>query len=371
MLYLTKWSYQSSAENQAMGTSTAGDQFDQIEVSKNLSQLIRSNTPHYWAYMKHTADLTRLQPYLSFKGTIAGDPHMGNFAALPLKSVGGSRKMRFVNVDFDDAGRGPFVLDLVRYLVAVKSITGQIKKRPLEASYVAGLAGKEVDPPKEVRSLLAMLVSDYDEMVTRYAEKKSSKHGFELKAGEIEPYNAKIGRSTIEHLFPTEKVIDLAMRPAHRGGSLGQLRIWVLAEDKNSRRRIVELKQYARPATANYQTQPPVHEWLSEIRQSFWPGLDGSAYDLIDLAGAGLFWIREKHVSLIDLPYSSTKSSDIAFLEDLAIYDANVLGLAHGRQAQAAPYHAVVKREIEALHDATEAVAKAYLATARESLHDK
>jgi hypothetical protein len=354
-----------------MATSTAGEHFDQIELSKNLSQLIRSNTPHYWGYMKHQADLNRLKPYLSFKGTVAGDPHMGNFAALPLKPIGGSRKMKFVNVDFDDAGRGPFVLDLARYLVAVKSITGQIKKRALETSYFAGLAGKELDPPKAVRSLLAMRVSDYDEMVTRYAEKKSSKHGFELKAGEVEAYNARIHRSTIERLFATEKVIDLALRPTERGGSLGQLRIWILAEDQNSRRRIVELKQYAKPATANYQTQPAVHQWLSEVRQSFWPGLDGSAYDLIELADAGLFWVREKHVSLIDLPYSSTKSSDIAFLEDLAIYDANVLGLAHGRQAQAAPYRAVVERDTEAFHDATEAVVRAYLEVARESFHDK
>ncbi len=192
-----------------------------------------------------------------------------------------------------------------------------------------------------------------------------------LKAGEIEAYNAKIARSTIERLFTTEKVIDLAMRPEQRGGSVDQLRIWVLAEDKSSRRRIVELKQYAKPAIANYQPQPLVHEWLSDVRRAFWPGLDGSAYDLVELAGAGLFWIREKHVSLIDLPYSSKKSSDIAFLEALAIYDANVLGLAHGRQAQAAPYRAIVERDTEAFHDATEAVAKAYLEVARESFHDK
>ena len=108
---------------------------------------------------------------------------------------------------------------------------------------------------------------------------------------------------------------------------------------------------------------------MSEVRQSFWPGLDGSAYDLINLAGAGLFWIREKRVSLI-LPYSSNKSSDTVFLEDLAMYDANVLALAHGRQAQAAPYCALIKSDIEAFHDATEAVAKAYLATAHESFHD-
>jgi hypothetical protein len=354
-----------------MGTSTAGVHFDQIELSKNLSQLIRSNTPHYWTYMKRHADLNRLKPYVPFSGTIAGDPHMGNFGALPLKSVGGSRRMKFVNIDFDDAGRGPFVLDLVRYLVAVKSIHGQIKKRPMEISYLAGLAGKESDPPKEVRSLLTMRVSDYDDMVTQYAKKKSSKHGFIYEPGAVEAYNAKIDRATIERLFTTEKVIDLAIRPEQRGGSLGQLRIWILAEDRNSRRRIVELKQYGKPATANYQAQPRVPEWLSEVRQSFWPGLDGSAYDLIDMAGAGLFWIREKHVSLIDLPYSSDKRSDIDFLEALAIYDANLLGLAHGRQAQAAPYRAIVERDAKAFHDAMEAVARAYLDAARESFRDK
>jgi hypothetical protein len=354
-----------------MGNSTAGDQFDQIELSKNLSQLIRSNTPHYWTYMRHRADLSRLKPYLSFKGTIAGDPHMGNFAVIPVKPIGGSRQMKFVNVDFDDAGRGPFVLDLVRYLVAVKSITGQVRKRPLEKSYFAGLAGKQSEPPQELRSLLTMRVSDYDDMVTKYANKKSSKHGFVLKTGEVEAYNAKIDRSAIECLFTSEKVIDLAIRPAERGGSLGELRIWVLAEDRNSRRRIVELKQHAKPATANYEMQPPVYEWLSEVRQSFWPGLDGSTYDLIDLAGAGLFWFREKRVSLIDVPYSSKKSRDLAFLEALAIYDSNVLGLAHGRQAQAAPYRALVESDTEAFHDATEAVVKAYLEAARDSFHDK
>jgi hypothetical protein len=250
-----------------MGTNATSGQFDQVEVSKNLSQLIRSNTPHYWTYMKHRADLSSLKQYLPFEGIVGGDPHMGNFTVLPLKQVGGSRQMRYVDIDFDDAGRGPFVLDIIRYLIASKSIGGQIKKRPLEISYLAGIAGKELDPPKEVRSLLAMPVSDYDDMVTRYVEKNSSNHGFVFRKGKIERYNAKIARSTIERLFTAAKVIDLAIRPEERGGSVDQLRIWVLVEHQKSRR-IVELKQYSKPAIANYQAQPPVHEWLNEIRRT-------------------------------------------------------------------------------------------------------
>jgi uncharacterized protein DUF2252 len=353
-----------------MAPSATSGQFDQRKVSKDLSQLIRSNTPHYWTYMKHRADLSRLKQYLPFEGVLAGDPHLGNFGVLPIKQVGGSRQMRFVDIDFDDAGRGPFVLDIIRYLIASKSIGGQIKKRPLEKSYLAGIAGKELDPPKEVRSLLAMPVSHYDDMVAQYVAKKSSKHGFVFETGKIEPYNAKIARSTIERLFPAAKVIDLAIRREERGGSIDQLRIWVLVEDQKSRR-IVELKQYSEPAIANYQIQPPVREWLDAVRRTFWPGLDGSAYDLVDIPGAGLFWIRDKHVSLIDVPYSSEKRSDVAFLDALASYDANLLGLAHGRQAEATPYRAIVEKDAEAFHDATEPVAKAYLDLARETFRDK
>ncbi len=96
----------------------------------------------------------------------------------------------------------------------------------------------------------------------------------------------------------------------------------------------MELKQYAKPGTASYQDQPPVKEWLSEIRQAFWPGLTGADYDLVTIAGGGLFWIREKRVSLIDVPYSSEKKHEVDFVMGLAAYDANLLGLAHGSQAQ-------------------------------------
>jgi hypothetical protein len=352
-----------------MDTRATNDPFGQVKDAENLSQLIRSNTPQYWSYMRHQADLGSLQRYLPHEGMLAGDPHMGNFAVLPLRQVGGSRQMRFVDVDFDDAGRGPFILDFVRYLIASKSIGKQIKKRPLETSYLAGLAGEELAAPKKVRGFLAMPVAKYDAMAADYADKNASKRGFILKKGEIESYTANIARSTIEGFFAGEKVVDLAIRPEARGGSTGQLRIWVLVEGRKSRR-IMELKQYSEPATAKYRLQPPIRAWLDDVRATFWPGLDGSAYDLIDLPGAGLFWLREKHVSLIDVPYSSKKKGDVAFLQDLARYDANVLGLSHGRQAQAAPYRAMIAKNPEAFHDAIKPVVKAYLELARRNFKD-
>jgi hypothetical protein len=347
------------------------DRLQQVADSKNLSQLIRSNTVHYWTAMKHQVDLGGLKPYLGYEGMLAGDPHAGNFALLPLRTLDGSRKMSYVDVDFDDCGRGPFVLDFIRFVIASKANHKEVKRRELEKAYHKGLAGREVDPPKKVRTLLAMRVADYDAMAAEYLRKRSTDKGFIFKSGEIEPYHAKIRRDAIESLFHDDRVIDIGIRPEVRGGSAGELRIWIIVEHQSGERRLMELKQYDEPATAKYQPQPGPQQRLKEIRRAFWPHLDGSDYDLLDISGAGLFWIREKRVALIDLPYSSEDKKHIDFLDELEIYDANQLGLAHGRQRGAGDYRASIDTSLEAFHDATEPVAKAYLAIASKAFASK
>src|SRR5260370_34245968 len=91
------------------------DHFQQVADSKNLSQLIRSNTVHYWTAMKHQIDLGGLKSYLGYEGMLAGEPHARNFAPLPLRTLGGPRKVTYGNVDFDDCALGPFVLDFIRF----------------------------------------------------------------------------------------------------------------------------------------------------------------------------------------------------------------------------------------------------------------
>src|SRR5260370_42183965 len=131
--------------------STRSNKFQQAADSKDLSQLVRSNTVHYWTTMKNDVDLSGLKPYLGYEGMLAGDPHAGNFAVLPLRAIDGSRKMRYVNVDFDDAGRGPFVLDFIRFVIASKATDKEVKRRPQAEAYIKGLEGKALDPPKTAR----------------------------------------------------------------------------------------------------------------------------------------------------------------------------------------------------------------------------
>jgi hypothetical protein len=338
--------------------------FEEIDDSKNVSQLVRSNTAQYWRYVKQ-ADLNSLIRYLPFEGIVAGDPHMGNFGILPLRNLLGKRQMKYVNIDFDDAGRAPFLLDFIHLLVTSKAIGTDIKFRHVFDAYLKGLAGSEMEPPKKLKALLRMPIAEYDGMVEKYAKKRSSTEGFQFKAGKIEPYQGPIARSTIETLFDTGKVIDIAIRPVDRGGSAGELRIWVLVSSKTFHRRIMELKQYAKPATAIYQPQPDVEEWLKEVRGAFWPGLEGSEYDLVRIGGNSWFWRREKRVALIDVPYSSKKNKRTEFRDRLAKYDANKLGLAHHRQPQASAYFGAIKTDTEAFRVATKQAAIAYLKLAR------
>lgn len=346
------------------GTHTG---FDQVSDSKNLSQLIRSNAPEFWAYMKKRADLQRLRPYLGFQGAVAGDPHLGNFGPIPVMTKQGTREMRFVDIDFDDAGRAPFVLDFIRYVAAIKAQCKPMKSEVLQENYLSGLAGEKIAPPKQVKQFLDMKVSDYDEQAGQYCAKHCMDQGFKYKPGEIDRYDGKIKPADVEKLFPGEQVFALAKRVEARGGSSDDIRLWVLVGGPHSRQRIMELKQYAKPGTASYQAQPPVKEWLSEIRQAFWPGLTGVDYDLITIADGGLFWIREKRVSLINVPYSSEKKHEVDFVMHLAAYDANLLGLAHGSQAQGAGYRAAIHQDTGEFHEAIKAVEKAYLESAREA----
>ena len=140
-----------------MAEKVADTGFEQVDNSKNVSQLVRSNAEQYWRYVKQ-ANLNSLMQYLPFEGIAAGDPHMGNFGILPLRNVYGERQMKYVNIDFDDAGRAPFVLDFIHLLVTSKAVGTDIKFRNLLDAYLRGLAGTQMEPPKKLKPLLDMPV---------------------------------------------------------------------------------------------------------------------------------------------------------------------------------------------------------------------
>src|SRR5690348_14189937 len=209
-----------------MSTEATHAQLNHVSDSKNLSQLIRSNAREYWPSMKNPAHLRALQPYLEFVGTVAGDPHLGDFGPIPVTTVAGTREVRFVNIDFDDAGCAPFVLDYVRYLAAIKSQCKPMRSSVLLNNYVLGLKGEKIAPPKEVQKFLEMKISDYDKMAAQYCKKQSLGDGFKFKASKIDRYTGTIKEQAISKLFPGEKVLCVAKRVEERGGSSDEAPIW-------------------------------------------------------------------------------------------------------------------------------------------------
>jgi len=341
-----------------------------IVRADSLSKFLRSNSPHFWAYMKD-ADLSGISDYLGAEGIVAGDPHMGNFAPTPVV-VGNKKEIAFLDVDFDDAGRGPLVLDLIRYQLSIKAVFPDIKKKDLEQAYIMGLKGQSIAPPMQVQNFLNLSYEQYQSLADEYTAEMTSNKGephFKLKPGELEKYNASIKRETIKALFDStiDTVVDYAIRPAEGqvGGSARGLRIWLLVKTKsNDRLRIMELKEFQPTGMNNYKPQPEPMDWIEEVRAVFWPGYSGETYNLVDLKEDGLFWLRQKQVTLIDVPYSSSKQGKLAYAEGLAIFDANQLGLAHGRQAAAKKLLAAIERDREEFHDAIEAVLADYLSVA-------
>lgn len=348
------------------------DKLEQLEESNSLSQLLRSNTPHYWSYAK-TNSSSEIKKFLSFDGIVVGDPHLGNFGVMPVASKGannsGRREMRFLLNDFDDAGHGPFVLDFIRLEIMSEAANSGVKKRDLEEAYIRGLQGYRVSPPEKIQNLLSMTVNEYDELAATKVEKKTTNSKFELKKGELEAYRGSLSREDIEKAMiqihgNNVEILDVAKRPIARGGSKDSLRLWVLAdlrEGSRTTRKIYELKEYQVPALAKYREQKDVVQWQTEIQSALWPGLDTKSYSLVKIQNSKYFWVREKKISLLDVPYTSEKKSDENFVNDIAVYDCYILGLLHGRQPNGSKLAAAISKDPEVFHRATELEVDNYL----------
>jgi hypothetical protein len=346
------------------------DGFIQVDESKNVSQLIRSNSNHYWKFMKKDADLHLLAPYIHFQGVVVGDPHLGNFAPVPVATANGRRSIKFVDIDFDDAGRAPLVLDFTRLMVATKAVSRDLKAADLTDAYVSGLRGEDRQPPAVIQRALSLTMPEYDEMVERYTAKKIDGERFRYEKGDVVAYDGTasgaVTREEIQAIFPKARVLDYAARVKDRGGSAGSLRFWVLV-DESGTKRIYELKGYSASGVSAYQDQMTPVSWLRDINSVFRAGLDTSAYTLVVVGKSSIYWAREKKLNLVDVDYNGKSAEEKNFAIELALFDGWYLGRLHGMQPSARQYTAKIEKDRYAFKEAVKAVAKEYLHRALEA----
>lgn len=352
-----------------------------VRAGESISQLIRSNPAHYWRLMKNPEFRTPVAPFVRFSGIVTGDPHFGNFSVIPLIDRQGREQLAFADIDFDDAGTGSFVFDFARLVATSKAIEADLKKdekfanvREMVMAYIEGLNGHETERPQLIQRELDKGIESYREELRDYVKKRIETKGHDrikLVDGEIIELSRRLDnlKEGIPALFPDMEVLDVARVLKDRGGSAGSIRLWILLKDGHNERRIFELKQWQETGMTAYQAQKPLREWVRDLYPVFWPEMSDASYRLVNLGGM-YFWLREKKKTLIDVPYEISSNSDLNYLQDLAPYMANHLGLIHGRQAGAAGLRNMLNepQNQELLRTGVKEVYRRYLELAQRTL---
>jgi hypothetical protein len=336
----------------------------QISDSDNLSQVIRSNTKHYWGWIqKNEKNFNGIKDVMNFKGFVFGDPHMGNFAPYLMKNSLG-HSVQFVAIDFDDVGEAPFIYDIARFIIASEAVDKKsiVKKDILEA-YVHGLNNTDADItdrlPSIVLERLALTQKDVAKLQDDYADDKTSKGKFKIKKDSLESYDGSL-KSSIETLLKPLKLLDIATRIVVRGGSKNALRLWALTKNEKSGI-IYEFKEWQQTGVESYSPQSSIEDRLPSIYDIFWPGYDSSSYKIVSLKDQ-LFWLREKHEPLLDIPYSANSDVERVFIAKYASACAMALGQIHGRQEQGKKFAKYIKGiKLSGLKEIIEPITDSYL----------
>ena len=340
-----------------------------IAGDENLSQAIRSNAVHYWSYVDKLPAATPLKSFEKYQGIVVGDPHLGNFSVVPVVLPSGRREMQFVDIDFDDAGRGSYAFDFARFALTVKAADRDVKIRSLLDAYLTGLAGTQIEAPRKVAKALSLRVDAYDQLDAAYVDRKSTGGKFHLKEGVLAKFTGKpYSRAQIAAAFPGEEILDVAERPKERGGSANSIRIWVLLKGRNGGpSTIIEIKGYQQTAVTHYAEQKSPEAWFEEIHSKLWKGLSPQSYRLAQL-GKDWAWIRSKKVALFDVPYGIKSEKQKIFLEELSVFDANYLGLLHGAQAGAGVYAQAIAKDPNVFREAVKAFVRDYLELTKKTM---
>jgi hypothetical protein len=334
--------------------------FEQVELSKNTSQLMRSNVGHFWGTAKDVTFLGDLAKYTQEQGIINGDPHLGNFSVIPVTSKKGKPELKFLNIDFDDGGHGPFALEFARYVAVAKASSGAIKVKDILTSYLDGLHGKKMEEPASVKAAEAITIEQYEIARAKYVAKRILNERFKYTPGEIEPWQGSPDILNIVALFHDVRVLDVARRPMERGGSLESLRLWVLIEDPSGVHRIVELKEYNETALVNYTLQPEMQERVNGLFEVFWRKTNPSSYKLVAILDK-TYWMREKKVEVLEYV-------DKAAEDEGRLYIANLVGRFQGEQPEAASYIAKIDKDPEFFKEAVKNFVRKYIELAEAAI---
>lgn len=313
----------------------------QVDESKDISQLLRSNVQHFWTWAKQIAPRQKQfeNDFTSPTGIIMGDAHLGNMhPSIDSKT----HIMTWKNIDLDDSGIGSFVLDFTHLVLSVKVISKELKIHDMVDAYIKGLNNQAYKLPKSIHKYMNISSEEYEKMRKTYVLNKTKQAKFILKKNAILNFDSSI--AGIEK-FALEKIIkknlgekysilDLALISKDRGGSAGKKRIWALLQAENELH-IFELKELDPSGLGFFQSQLPIEQNFVQNRNYF--GYDEQDLPIVQFHNT-YFILREKKITLFDVPYNPKTEDDANFLEDLAIWGSYNLGKWHTGQTNSLIY---------------------------------
>jgi len=355
-------------------------QVKQVQESKNKSQLLRSNSPFYWQWVKLNASKYFPATILSHVGNVVGDAHNKNFGVLKYLD-----KIVWTVLDLDDAGRAPLILDFSKFVAAIKSVDKSVKARELWSAYLLGLNGQQLTSiPLSVQEALGMSSQKYRKKEIKKAKKFTNQQGTALLNDGIEStaIQNEVLKKTVLNLFTkafqgsSYRVVDVGAREKDRGGSKEALRFVALVRGDDGFNTIYELKEYLGTSVENYLIQSKtnledaVDYYIYSRAQSDLQ--KDVSYQILNAEIEGVthqFLLRPKQIYLFDEANSSKLADDFKYL---SIYNAWFMGHLHGEQVASKQYRQEIENDqAEVIFEGVKSLAKDYLVVLVNALNSK
>lgn len=333
------------------GTKNPPIAYHEVKVaisSDKLTKLARSNAPQSWAWFKKYSNNFLPDSILKFEGMIEGDPHNGNYGPTVVNG-----KVKWRSLDYDDAGRGPYILDFAKFMIATKAVDSvkKIKASDLWEQYQRGIEGKEYkNPPKRIAELLEMSAADFRNMEVKKALKFSMGDKLINDGERSSKITGKKMYNLVMEIFSRHlpegmEVLDVGGREKEGGGSGsvngegGALRFIALVKGKDGRNTLYELKQDAESGIENYQPQDVSLQEILNFHV-IGEGKNDLNYQEINvnIDGDKRFVLRPKPLYFYDYANKAKTMSQQEEFQDLSLYNAWYKGRMISQQKNASAY---------------------------------
>lgn len=316
-----------------------GVKFILAHESDDLSQFLRSNTLAYWQWVSQK--LTTFTPY-SQMGLIMGDAHVGNMYPTANFQCGTSDKLEWKNIDFDDAGVGPYFFDWVHYLVSLKVIDAKMNMAPLFEAYLSGLQGHTQVVPNSIAQYLSYNSDDFEKRRKKYVDQRTKNGRFDFGTDDMEVFESgPLRREQVDakilDFFKSQsevKIRDYAQIKKKRGGSSKLFRLNLLIEIDGTNK-IFEFKQVMVSSLSQVAIQDAPLLRYQKLREYF--GYCDKAMPIFEFENAA-YLFKEKKTALYEVPYHLNETDDKSFLNDLALWGSYQLGVWHSGQSTSLSY---------------------------------